>query len=238
MAEIVLVPTSARTEGTGTANSPYVIATDAIGETSLTAWTDGLDSSYVKGDWNRSPKGNYPKWDSVPEAAGVAAAWVYAIGTRFRMTVGPDADGDVDGFIVQLFGQTSKLLASPSAALSPPSVGVFADYDYVWDNADYDTGGWAPNRVQSALEQTFIYTRTWPTDSTGTFLGPGLVKVSEQRMVLYYTPPADTGGVGQDNFEDTPPLRLTNRADQFSSARSLAGRAQSRQGSNRLTGYL
>ena len=35
-----------------------------------------------------------------------------------------------------------------------------------------------------------------------------------------------------------PPLRLTNRADRFSSAPSLTRSGTSRQGGNRLTGYL
>lgn len=190
MSELVLAPTSATTEGTGSDNDPYLVAGDVIGGTvagsSPTAWTDGLDTSYVKSDAGRSSKGIYPLWSDA--APGLDAGSVFAIGVRFRAMT-PSSD-PAAYFIPQLFGQVSKLLSQPSYGGIPPlefaATDTWQDFDYIISPGEYDTGGWAPDGVQSALEQTFLYARILPTNVTGEFLGDGLVYVAEQRIVLYY----------------------------------------------------
>jgi len=234
MAELVIPPDSATTEGTGTDNAPYIIAGDVIGGTtsgsSATVWVDGADTTYIKSDFRRSSKGTYPNWETQDDPP--AAADVTAIGVRFRARKGSGSSG---WFIVQLFGQVAKLLSNPSLggrlALTFGTTVDWMDFDYVIDAGEYDTAGWAPDGVQSALEQTFIYARTWPvSDSTGEFLGEGTIEVAEQRIVLYYGDGTTTTVM--------PPRQLTNRRDGLIGTPSLTNKGVSRQGGNQLTGYL
>jgi len=231
MSELVIAPDSATTEGTGTTNAPYIIASDVIGGTtsgsSVTVWVDDDDATYIKSDFRRSSKGTYPNWETEPDPP--AAADVTAIGIRFRARKGSGSSG---WFIVQLFGQVAKLLSDPfhggRTALTFGTVEDWMDFDYVVDAAEYDEAGWAPDGVQSALDQTFIYARTWPvTDSTGEFLGDGTIEVAEQRIVLYY---GDTG-----TTTVMPPLRQYPRSDGLgaSSVRRLWPPPPTIQASNR-----
>lgn len=190
MAELVLSPLKVLTEGTGSSHAPYIVAPDLTSGTSLTAWTDNDDASYGKCDAGRSSRGNYLKWSDADGT--IDASWVTAIGVRFRAMTPSTAP--VDYFSVNLFGQVSKLLSTPFYGAEDPLVfahqDVFEDFDYVVADADYDTTGWAPLGVQSALTQTFIYCRTVPVDVTGEFTASGVLEISEQRIVIYYTPPA------------------------------------------------
>lgn len=195
MAELVLAPTNTGTEGSGT-------ATGFIVGTTTTLWIDGSDSTYIESTASRSSKGTYPLWSTVDGT--IDPSWVYAIGVRFRArTISSDP---TSYFVVQLFGQVSKLLSNPfygSVAPLVPSVDTWSDYDYVIADTEYDTSGWAPLGVQSALTQTFLYARTVPVDSTGEFTASGEIQTSEQRIVLYYTIPATV----------QPPLRQYPRRD-------------------------
>jgi hypothetical protein len=235
--ELVLTPTLVLTEGAGTTNNPYIVAPDLSGGTSAAAWTDGSDASYGKCDANRSSRGNYPKWSDADPT--IDPSWVTAIGVRFRAKT-PSTDA-VTYFVVQLFGQVSKLLSNPFHGGEPPlhfaANDTWEDFDYTVADPDYDEGGWAPDGVRSALAQTFIYCRTVPTDITGELTASGVLQISEQSIVIYYTVPPVDGGGGPDGPLGVPPLRLTNRGDLFGSARRLTD-SRSRQGSNRLTGYL
>jgi hypothetical protein len=214
--ELVLTPTRVATEGTGSSNAPYVVATDVSGGGSATAWIDGDDASYAKSDAGRSSKGTYPLWSDVDPT--IDPTWVTAIGVRFRIMC-----GDNSHYVIQLFGQTSKLLSNPFHGGHDPLVihvpGDWEDVDYVVPPEDYDTGGWAPDGVQSALEQTFIYCHTVPTDVTGEFTGASVLLVAEQSIVIYYTtpdvePPAFPPGLGTaPRSPDRHPLRLYPRKD-------------------------
>lgn len=238
MAELVLAPNTGTTEGTGTTNDPYIVAGDVIGGTvsgtSVAVWTDGDDNTYIKSDARRSSKGNYPNWQTT-ELDPPDASQVTAIGVRFRARKGSGSSG---WFIVQLFGQVSRLLSNPPyggrLALGFGDTADWVDFDYVIDPAEYDVEGWAPDGVQSALQETFIYARTVPvSDTTGEFTGDGTIEVAEQRIVLYY----DTG---ETVALPIPPLQLVNRKDGLgaSSAPSLVHTDHHRQGGIRLTGPL
>lgn len=72
-------------------------------------------------------------------------------------------------------------------------------------------------------------------------LGPG--QGATGAGITYFAPLTltfhwDLAVTGQENFEETPPLRLTNRDDMWASARSLTRSGRSRQGGARITGYL
>ena len=226
MSELVLAPTTATTEGTGTSHNPYIVATDVIGGTtsgtSASAWVDDLDTTYVKGDAGRSSKGNYPLWSTASGAPD--ASEVTAIGVRFRAMT-PSTD-PCNYFIVQLFGQISKLLSNPfhgaRAPLQFSGTDTWQDFDYTISDAEYDEAGWAPDGVQSALEQTFIYARTKPSDVTGEFTATGVLYIAEQRIVLY-SASAPTG-IPWQRLTNRDAVRLTNRRD--------------RQNTTRLTGIL
>lgn len=233
MAELVLLPTKVLTEGTGSSHAPYIVASDVISGTSLTAWVDGDDASYGKSDAGRSARGNYPLWSD--QDGTIDASWVTAIGVRFRAkTLGSDT---ASHFVIQLFGQTSKLLSDPhhggEAPLAFAANDTWQDFDYVVADADYDETGWAPDGVQSALTQTFIYARTVPTDVTGGATATGVVYTAEQSIVIYYTVPGTSTVI--------PPLRQYPRSDGLgaSSARRVYPLPPSIQASNRRAGgYL
>lgn len=207
MSELILAPTSAITEGSGT-------STGWINGASLTCWTDGDDATWVKSDWNRTSKGVYPNWG----LAGVIAdpAQVYAIGVRFRLrTISADP---TPHFIVQLFGQAARLLTNPSHGgippLDTPAPNDWSNYDYVFNITEYDELGWAPAGVQSALEQTYLYVRTWPSTDDGVSRAAGTIQTAEQRVVLYYdaTLPATAEG-GYDWTGSAEGVVLTGEGD-------------------------
>lgn len=189
--ELVLTPTKVLTEGTGTSHAPYIVAPDLSSGQSFIAWSDNDDASYGKCDASRSSRGNYPLWSDVDPS--IDPSWVTAIGVRFRALT-PSVDA-VAHFVVQLFGQTSRLLSDPFIGSEVPLVfaaaNTWEDFDYVVADVDYDAAGWAPTGVQSALAETFIYCRTKPTDVTGEFNGTGVLEISEQSIVIYYTVPDD-----------------------------------------------
>lgn len=237
--ELVLAPTKAGVEGSGGTNFPYVVAPDVVSGGSVTAWVDGSDATYVKSDASVSSKGTYPKWSDVDSTIDPAS--VYAIGVRFR-AMSPSSN-PTDYFIVQLFGQSSKLLSNPHTggvlATYVPIKDTWADYDYIVSDAEYDTAGWAPDGVQSALTQTFIYARTKPSNEDGSLLADGLVEVSEQRIVLYYTAAGDTAPPPDVMPGVTlRPLRQYPRNDGrgLSTARRVYPPSRSAQASNRRAG--
>jgi len=241
MSELVLAPTKASVEGSGGTNAPYVIAPDVVSGGSVTAWVDGSDATYVKSDASVSSKGTYPKWSDVDPT--IDPTWVTAIGVRFRAMT--PSSNPTDYFIVQLFGQSSKLLSNPHnggvLAFSVPVKDTWVDYDYVISDAEYDTAGWAPDGVQSALTQTFIYARTKPSNEDGSLLASGLVDVSEQRIVLYYTRPGEGPPPGDVITRHGIPLRQFPRDDgrQTASARRNFPPPKSYQSSTRRGGgYL
>lgn len=190
--ELIIPPTSMTSEGgTDSRHSPFTVGTAS------TALIDGLDTSYGWATWIRSVKGVYPLWSSVtptepPDLSEIDPTWVTAIGTRFRAKA-VEADAV---FYPNLFGNVSKLLTIGSRGSQSPlsfaAANTWQNFDYVWGDDEYDTGGWAPNGVQSALVDitTYLYTRTVPVNPADhTLTGDYNIQVSEQCLVLYFTIP-------------------------------------------------
>jgi hypothetical protein len=244
VSELVLAPTRAFTEGTGSSHAPYIVAPDVSGGASVTAWIDNDDTTYGKCDANRSSRGQYLQWQSVDPS--IDPSWITAFGVRFRAS----SHISSSPFVVQLFAQTSKLLSNPfhgaSGALLTDSVAdAWTYYDYVVPDADYDTAGWAPLGVASAADPLLtLYCRTVPTDGSGEFTSSDVIFVSEQRLVVYYTVPSgDTVGafLAQPQLGGVPPRRIHPRSDGLgaSSARRTWPTPPSVQASNRRAGgYL
>jgi hypothetical protein len=246
-AELVLTPTRAFTEGTGSSHVPYIVATDVVSGGSATAWIDGSDASYGKCDANRTSRGQYPKWHDVDGT--IDPTWITAIGVRFRASC---ANPTVP-FVVQLFAQTSKLLSSPvqsGVTVSPPqetssTAFEWLDYDYVIPDIDYDPVGWAPGGISDAADPTLtLYCRTIPGDQTGVTSSPEIILVSEQSLVIYYTipdPDPGTSLLASSPVGRLAPLRVHPRNDGYgtSSAPRIYPAPKSYQASNRRAGgYL
>lgn len=197
--ELTLIPTQAGIEGAGgKSHNPMVVASDAIsfGTVSFTAWVDGDDASYVWNDWQWSSKGVYPLWTTVDPDTDptwlpvvghtIDPAWVYQIGVKFR------AKGQAgENFILQLMGNVSKLLSQTSygaaGTLTFAASDTWEDFEVIIGSDEYDTSGWAPSGMASALAITsYLYCRTVPTDATGLLGDDHYIQIAEQRIVLYY----------------------------------------------------
>lgn len=190
--ELILTPSSVTSEGsTDGSHSPFVVGDTTNG------LKDGLDTTYGWVTWLRSVKGVYPLWTTVTptEPTGLAAgdidpAWVTSIGTRFRAKA-TESDAVM---IPALFGNVSKYLAGKGDVHTPlsfTSAGVWQNFEYFWDDLEYDTTGWAPLGMQSALDITsYLYTRTWPLNPADpTLLGDYNIQISEQSIVIRFTIP-------------------------------------------------
>lgn len=197
--ELTLIPTNGQIEGASSkSHNPMVVASDTVGSgtSSATVWTDSSDSSYIWNDWLWSSKGVYPLWTTVDPATDptwitavghtIDPSWVYQIGVKFR------AKGVAgEYFVVQLFGNVSKLLSDPHQgsvdALTFAATDTWEDFEYIISDAEYSPG-WAPAGMASALAiSSYLYARTVPVADITGYLGDNhYIQVAEQRVVLYY----------------------------------------------------
>ena len=202
--ELVIWPTSVTSEGsTDSRHSPFVVGDTTNG------LKDGLDTTYGWATWLRTVKGVYPLWDTLDPKANpdpdavypsptdldeIDSSWVNTIACRFRAkAVESDAS-----FGIQLFAQASKLLTNPSygphVPLSFAASDTWENFEWGFTPEEYDTGGWAPNGILSALNDMspgYLYVRTVPLDPVDGTLNDYNIQVSEQRLVLYYTVPEE-----------------------------------------------
>lgn len=206
--ELAILPTSTTSEGTTSPHSPFVVGSGNV-------LLDNDDATYGWVDWHRTVKGVYPLWNTVdphthsdlpsnlpaiyPEyddlgPGDINPAWVNTIAFRFRAKA-VEADAVIG---LQLFANVSKLLTNPAYGSHNPlsfnmGAGVWHNFEWGFTPSEYATGGWAPNGIQSALNDMFpgyLYARTVPLTSTDiNALGDYNVQISEQYMVLYYTIP-------------------------------------------------
>jgi hypothetical protein len=206
--ELIIAPTSVTSEGSADSrHSPWIVGTAS------TALIDGSDSSYGWATWLRTLKGVYPLWTAVDvnahsyEAGDQTVlptsgapigftidtfdpAWITEIGTRFRAKA-QESDAIM---IPALFGNVGKFLAGKGAVHTPLSFAAadtWENFEYFWSTAEYDTTGWAPDGMASALAITsYLYTRTWPLNpSDHTLYGDYNIQVSEQYLVIRFTIP-------------------------------------------------
>lgn len=202
--ELAIYPSDATTEGgTDTRHSPWNVGT------STAILSDGDDATYGWATWIKTIKGVYPLWTAVdpmehgdtvipsilPEAAwlgpgDIDPSWVTKISCRFRAK---SPDSAICG--IQLFANVSKLLTNPSYGTHPTLTltDEWTNYEWEFDNSQYAVGGWAPDGIQSALNDMFpgyLYVRTIPLNpadhsSTADFN----IQISKQHLVLYFTVP-------------------------------------------------
>ena len=206
-------------------------------------WDDGFDGSYVESDTTQGSGALFVGFApldilSLPEDATVNSVTVNLRAMSFNDTDTP-----------------ARVSVAVYQGTSPPFGVTFA----LAVNSYVPTGGW---QIETGGDPAMDFTHTfdstdftaWDTDLVGLVTalqgGAGMYAYSlanpghtgltvkhrfmELSLTVDYTPGTTTGG-GTTTVE--PPLRLTNRDDMFSSAPSLT-RSRSRQGSNRLTGYL
>lgn len=167
---LVLHPGAPFVEENSPDNSPMLVGTGPI-------WSDNDDSTYaIEYDITSYSRAHYDKW------SGIAQRWITAIGATARMMPGGGGHASV---YIQLDAEVSRLLA-----VTANNIGIigstFADFSHVFQPSEYSTTGWAPEGMQSALNEDSMYLRIIPSDGTDS---PDPVMIAEQSIVIYYTVP-------------------------------------------------
>lgn len=193
-------------------------------------WNDGSDSTYLDTSATRGTGQVFAGTAPLDALSLPSGATVNSVAITHRAARHSSSTSTQFEMISLIHDSGYDFQVGPSGfdaadALSGTSA---MDLSHTLDSDDYTGNGVSLSELVTALEAG-AYLDFWcPAPAT---TGTNRAFVFEASVVVDYTAATPTSSV-------PPPLRLTNRSDMYGSARSLTRSDASRQGGNRLTGYL